>query len=175
MVRARPSGAVEISQMSRFVADRLTDALLTLLSVDHAIANADRAIVICTIDEHGWPHPAMLTSLEIVARDARNVRVAIHARSRSARNMQANARLTLILADQRAVHYVKGDVRLMSPSMAHAPDIATFNLRVDSVLEDSPTEYEHAHIVNGIRVERSDFDPARAGAVLRELLEEHKE
>ncbi len=65
---------------------------------------ADRAVVICSVDEHGWPHPAMLSSLEIVAVDGRNMRLAIHSRSRTARNLLANGRLTVIVADEEAVY-----------------------------------------------------------------------
>ena len=60
-----------IKDMSRFLADHLTDALLAFRRSRHH--RVDRAILIVTVDEHGWPHPAMLSSLELVARDARNV------------------------------------------------------------------------------------------------------
>src|SRR5687768_13372110 len=100
--------------MSRFVADHLPGPLLARLSRDAAFAEANHAIVMCTVDEHGWPHPAMLSSLEVVARDARNVRLGASASSRSTRNLQANGILTLVVADERAVYYVKGDVLLLS-------------------------------------------------------------
>ena len=158
--------------MSRFVADSLTDPLLTRLSRARALEHADRAIVVCTIDEHGWPHPAMLSTLEVVARDARNVRLAMHGRSRSARNMQANGKLTLILADAEGVYYVKGDVLLTAPTCASAPDLAKFNLRVDSVLQDDPAEYENARVTSGIQVVRAAIDRARAESLLDELLSE---
>ena len=38
----------------------------------------------------------MVSGLELVARDARNVRLALHARSRTVRNVHANGRLTVI-------------------------------------------------------------------------------
>ncbi len=158
--------------MSRFVGEQLTEPLLSQLGIDRAIANADRAIVICTVDEHGWPHPAMLSTLEVVARDARNVRIAMDAGSRSARNMTANGKLSLILVDEQGAYYVKGDVLLVAPSLRTAPSHAKFNLRVDSVLEDVAQDYEHARIACGIRVERDPIDAELAGARLRELVGE---
>jgi hypothetical protein len=157
--------------MSRFVADHLPGPLFARLSLDAAFAEASRAIVMCTIDEHGWPHPAMLSSLEVVARDARNIRLCTYVSSRSTRNLKANGILTLVLADQRAVYYVKGDVILLAGSLRESPDNAKFNLRVDSVLEDTADATERATILSGIQVTRQ-FDEDHAAAVLRELLED---
>jgi hypothetical protein len=156
--------------MSWFVADQLTGPLLERLSIDRALSFANRAIVICTIDEHGWPHPAMLTSLEIVARDARNVRVATDVSSRTTRNLKTSRKLSLILADEDAVYYLKGDVLLVAASMQTAPRQAKFNLRVDSVLQDFAQEYEDARILSGIRIERAQLDESQARATLEELL-----
>jgi hypothetical protein len=157
--------------MSRFIGDQLPDALVGRLQPDRAVALADRAIVICTVDEHGWPHPAMLGSLEVAARDTRNIRFALHAGSRSARNLQANGIASLVLADADGVYYLKGDVLLLAASLRTLPGHAKFNLRVDSVLEDRAPGAEAARVVSGIRVERP-LDAGAARAVLAELLEE---
>ena len=156
--------------MSTFIADHLPDQLLAHLSPATAIENVSVAIVICTVDELGWPHPAMLSRLEVIARDARNVRLATHVASRTTRNLKANGKLSLVLAEAGAVHYVKGDVLLLEPSMRVAPHLAKFNLRVDSVLADNPQAYEDARIVTGITVERRGVDEVAARAILEELL-----
>ena len=158
--------------MSRFVADHLTDTVMQRLSGESALQNANRAILICSVDEHGWPHPAMLSSLELVARDARNIRLAPHRQSRTARNLQSNGRLTVVVADEGGVFYIKGDVILAAASMAADPDLAAFNMRVDSVLEDRAQEYEAARVISGIAVERGEWDRERAAAVLGELTAE---
>jgi hypothetical protein len=155
--------------MSRLIGHHLSEPLLAALSPEHALERADQAIVICSVDEQGRPHPAMLSSLELVARDARHLALAVHASSRTARNLTANGHLTIILADESGVHYVKGDAALASASMTTAPALAAFTLQVDRVLEDTPAEYEHAHIVSGIRIERAAPDIDRARAILREL------
>ena len=155
--------------MSRLIGHHLSAALLETLSAARAFDRADHAIVICSVDEQGRPHPAMLSSLEIVARDARHVRLAVHASSRTARNLTANTHLTLILADETGVHYVKGDAVLTTGSMAAAPAMSAFTLNVDRVLEDTPADYEHATINSGIRITRGALDPERARAILREL------
>jgi hypothetical protein len=156
--------------MSKFVADHLPEGLVLRLGIERAIENADRAIVISTIDEQGWAHPAMVSSLELVARDARNIRLAIHTRSRSLRNVRENGRLTIILADEQSVHYIKGDARVVSPALLARTDFAKLNLRVDSVLEDAAADYERSRITTGIRIERGTVDPAAARALLDDLL-----
>jgi pyridoxamine 5'-phosphate oxidase-like protein len=156
--------------MSRFVGDQLNDALLSRLSLETAIEHSHRALVIATIDEHGWPHPAMVSSLELVARDSRNIRLALHTRSRSLRNVCENGRLTVIVADEQGVHYIKGDALVVSPALASRTELAGVNLRVDSVLEDVAADYEHARLTTGIRVERDAIDRAACGRLLQELV-----
>src|SRR5262245_32335603 len=156
--------------MSSFVADHLPDTLLSRLSVERAIENAGRAIVLCTVDEHGWPHPAMVSSLELASRDARNIRLALHTRSRSLRNVRENGRLTAIVADEQSVHYIKGDALVVSPALSTRSEFSGINLRVDSVLEDSADDNEHARLTGGILVERDTIDSAAARALLDELL-----
>jgi flavin reductase (DIM6/NTAB) family NADH-FMN oxidoreductase RutF len=156
--------------MSRFVSEHLPEELGRTLALDRALARADRAIVVCTVDEHGWPHPAMVSSLELVVRDPRNIRFALHAGSRSVRNLRANGRLTAIVVEAGTAYYIKGDVLERTASLAAAPAQAAFNLRVDSVLADQPGEYESATIVSDLRVARarplSDGDLAVVRALL---------
>jgi hypothetical protein len=166
---SRIHDTMAIKGMSRLIGHHLSDPLLEILSAGRAVERADRAIVICSVDEQGRPHPAMLSSLEVVARDARHVRLAVHASSRTARNLTANKHLTVILADETGVHYVKGDAELSTASMSSAPALSAFTLHVDRVLEDSPAAYEQATLVSGIRITRGALDHDRAQAVLREL------
>lgn len=155
--------------MSRLIGHHLSEALLETLSSHHALERAERVILICSVDEQGRPHPAMLSSLEMVARDVRNIRLAVHSSSRTARNLTANRQLTMILADETGVYYVKGDAVLTSSSMTAAPALSAFTLHVDRVLEDTPAEHEQATIVTGIHVTRAALDVKRAQAILAEL------
>ena len=167
--RFAPDGLRSSLPMSRFLADHLPSSLVGRLSADAAFANAQRAIVLCSVDEHGWPHPAMVSSLELIALDARNIRLALHGASRSTRNLRANGRLTIVLADERGVFYLKGDVLMLAPFMAADQELATFNMRVDSVLQDDATAYEGARVTTGIDIARGAIDEARARTVLSEL------
>ena len=112
----------------------------------------------------------MLSSLEMIARDARNIRLAPHVASRTARNLLANGRLTAILADETGVFYVKGDVLRVTAFLESDQNLAKFNMRVDTVLQDDPAAYEAARVVSGVRVERGALDRERAERILRELM-----
>ena len=155
--------------MSTVVSDHLTTALLDFLSTEHAIDRAARAIVICTVDEHGWPHPAMLSSLELVARDAQNIRLTTHVDSRTTRHLTRDGKVTVIVADEGGVFYIKGNALLLPATVPTAPDQVLFNMRIESVLEDNPAAHEEARVTSGIRVERGALDMARAKAILGEL------
>ena len=157
--------------MSTFIGDALPDTLIHRLGADRALERSDRAMVICSVDEHGWPHPAMLSGLELVALDHRNIRLALYTRSRSTRNLRANGRLTVIVADEDAVYYLKGDT-LALPIHASAPELTRFNLRVDSVLQDAAGSDEHARIVTGIRITREAMEPGAARERVAALLED---
>ncbi len=112
----------------------------------------------------------MLSTLEVVAKDARNLRIGTHVSSRSTRNLKANGILSMILVNDGAVYYIKGDALLLDAAISVAPQMARFNVRVDSVLQDSPAEYEDAVIVSGIQVRRENLHEPAAREILEELV-----
>ena len=158
--------------MSRTLGSHLTRDLLWRLSIEAAMDNANAAIVICSIDQDGWPHPAMLSSLDVVARDERHIALAVHASSTTARNLRTHRRMAFILADERGVYYIKGTATLMRASMTAAPELASFVVSVMEMREDDPAAHERARVTSGIRVERVGIDKDRAAAVLSELTAE---
>ena len=156
--------------MSTLLGDHLPQSLQSRLSADRAFDEADRAIVICSVDDRDFPHPAMLSSLELIATDATAIRLAVYGASTTARNLRANGRLTIVLADERGVFYVKGDASLIKDAMNAAPELAVFSLRVDAVLHDDPANHENARVVSGIRVERGTVNVERGRLILSELI-----
>lgn len=155
--------------MSRLIDIQLTAPLLERLSVGRALAHANNAIIVCTIDDEGKPHPAMLSSLEVVAKDAQNLRVATHGSSRTTHNLHVRSALTLVVADSSGVFYIKGHATQVLATLISAPALTVFNVRVTGVLEDNPAAYENARLVSGIHVERGALDSERALAILSEL------
>lgn len=136
---------------------------------------ADRVIVVCSVDERGFPHPALLSYFEVVAANHNTIRLALYSDSRTMRNARREGRLTLIIVDAGVAYYVKGAVRELSRSMRATPHNAKLGFEVAEVLADEPSpEHEPgAAITGGITY----IDPQRAEKlasarhVLAELLE----
>jgi hypothetical protein len=138
-------------------------------------APPDRSLVLplCTVDEAGFPHIALLGTWEVVAWDAGTVRLAIAGATRSADNLRRTGRATLVIVDALAAHYVKLRVREVAPAMRAAPWNARFEGCVEQVLADAadPSREGTSHLVRGIEAAVDlSREPARI-AVLAELRE----
>jgi flavin reductase (DIM6/NTAB) family NADH-FMN oxidoreductase RutF len=155
--------------MSTHVGSVLPPALFARLSVEQALAHAACAMVVVTLDDHGWPHPAMVSSLELVARDPGTIRVALPASSRTVRHVSRDRRLTLVVADAQAVHYIKTTATLLPAALIALPGCALIDAVVEHVLEDAPHAGEAARVVSGVTIARPPIDETRARALLAEL------
>jgi hypothetical protein len=151
----------------------LTDELYRRLSGAHVDAYATLAIVMCTTDGRGWPHPAMLSYYEVAAIDRERLRIAVYNDSGTCRNMRERGKATLILADENLACYIRCGVSEVTPAMASAAYNAMFAMRVDHIKFDTaPEDLEPgAFVTTGIRY-RPRTGPAleQARAVLAELV-----
>ena len=160
--------------MSRVVYGGLTPELVDRLGASDVDRFAHLAIMICTVDANGWPHPAMLSYFEVAAVDASNIRLAVYKDSRTCANMRERGKATLILVDEGMVCYVRGATTEVAPSMRSAPYNAALNMRVEQVVFDEPPPdlEPGAFVTSGITyMPRSADALARARSVLAELLE----
>ena len=94
--------------MARRRTEQLTDDLYRRLGGADVSRSRDQAIVVCTVDADGWPHPAMLSYFEVAARDRHNLRLAVYTNSRTCANMRERGKATLIVVDAGLVCYVRG-------------------------------------------------------------------
>jgi hypothetical protein len=160
--------------MSKLVGDVLPDDLYQRLLGNDLEQNAEKVILLATVDEGGWPHLAMLSYFEVIAKDQRNLRVATYNGSRTTRNMRANGKATLSIIDERTVYYVKGHVEEITRKMEWAPQNSKLQFRVEQVLADAANEeFEPgAYVATGVTYK----NPGRtrqlqtAREILRELL-----
>lgn len=107
-----------------------------------------RGLPLVTWSADGSMHPMLCSYLELLAVDARTLRLVIGAESRSARNLQERAVGTLLVIEPEGTIYIK--CRATGPPL-RLGRLARFSLTVEDVLEDSPEEAEgHARIVSGI-------------------------
>lgn len=153
-------------------ATELTDDLFRRLDGTEAERSAGVALLLCTVDANGFPHPAMLSYFEVAAVDRRNIRLALYGDSRTSAHLRAGGRATLILADERFTCHVKGTGRQMAGRMASAPFNAMFTLSVEQVTFDevSAEREPGVSVTHGIGFQpRYGEAHALAQAVLREL------
>ena len=160
--------------MARRRAKELTDDLVVRLGGAGVDALAGEAIVVCTVDADGWPHPAMLSYFEVAARDPRTLRLAVYTNSRTCANMRERGRATLILAGPGLVCYVRGTATELAPAMREASYNAKLELRIDQVVFDEPPPdlEPGVGVTSGITYSpRTPEALVRARAILAELLE----
>jgi hypothetical protein len=137
--------------MSRDLGNELPGGLLSLLDGNDLSTRMGMAILITTVDAQGWAHPALLSYGEVVAIDARRLRVATYAGSGTTSNLRRSGRLTLCLIEAGMAYYVKTRA-LEKQGSAKLPGLARFEATVEQVLSDQAREdFEPgARITSGI-------------------------
>jgi hypothetical protein len=134
--------------VSRSLGPALPPGLLAALSQADLPSRLGRALPFVTLGADGAPHPMLTSYLEWLAVDARTLRLAIAAGSRSARNLAERGVGTLLVVEPALVVYVKCRA---TGAPLQIGELARFTLAIEDVLEDTPTETEGAvRISSGI-------------------------
>ena len=143
--------------MSRELGNELPGALLSLLDGRDLPGRMAKAILIATVDTNGWAHPALLSYGEVVALDARRLRVATYRSSRTSANLRRSGRLTLCLIEAGLAYYVKAQA-VEQRADAELPELARFEATVEQVLVDQARD----DLEPGARITRGiEFEPGR--------------
>jgi hypothetical protein len=160
--------------LAHFVSNELPDDLYRRLQGNDLEAWAEKAILICTVDANGWPHPAMLSYFEVIAKDHRNIRLATYKNSKTTENMRRNGKLTVLVIDERVAYYIKGHVEELANAMNCSSHNSKLNLRVEQVLADDADQQFEAgtYVTGGITYKNPNSAPEqqKAQEILRELL-----
>jgi pyridoxamine 5'-phosphate oxidase-like protein len=146
----------------------LTDDLYRRLSGQFIGEHKNKVILIHTVDESGWAHPAILSYFEVAAKDRRNIRLATYKTSRTTQNIRRTGKVTLSIFDERVVYYIKGTAEVVG-EMQSATHNAKVNVVVEEVLIDNadPVLEPDAYVTSGITFANPN---PNAAAVLDELL-----
>jgi hypothetical protein len=158
--------------MSKLVGNGLPDDLYKRLAGNNLQAYAGKAILICSVDADGLPHPAMLSYLEVVAKDELNIRFAAFTSGSTTNNIRRNGKLTMLILDARTAYYVKGTAKELATQMSNAPHNSKLNLRVHHVFADETNDAIEpaAYLLTGVTFKRAT-EPAQPKKLLAELLE----
>lgn len=150
----------------------MDDALFVRLSGQDLDALTGKIVVALTVDEAGWPHPALLSYSEVVAKDRQNIRLAAYRDSTLTRVARRSGPATLAVFDEGLAQYIKGVLSESRSTLDGAPGSAKLNLRIHAVLSDDPDPRDDAgsRIVGGITF--LDGRTGRAGEGGRRLIAE---
>src|SRR3990172_3046192 len=122
--------------MSQLLGRELTEELFERLKGMDVHSKLGKAIVIVTVDDKGWPHPAMLSYYEVVAKERSRIDLAIGKTSTTAKNLRRSGKITLLITDSGINYYLKGNAREVKESMEGVPFISLFRVEIEQLLED---------------------------------------
>ena len=119
--------------MSRLTGNALPKELLERLSGQRVAVLEGKIIPIFTVDGKGWPHPALLSYYEMVARNPTTLDLALWKDSSTAKNLRASAKITIMISDTDLNYYLKGTVQELQYEMAGAPQVSRFRVTLEEV------------------------------------------
>jgi hypothetical protein len=137
--------------MSQLLGKELTAALLQRLNGQAIEAHEGKIIPILTLDEPGWPHPALLSYYEVVAKNSTTLDIALWKNSSTAINLRQTGKITLLITDKNTNYYLKGSVKELQPEIPGIPLQSRFRITVEQLLED---QEPNAEITSGLTYRR---------------------
>ncbi|MFQ5539121.1 MAG: pyridoxamine 5'-phosphate oxidase family protein [Candidatus Binatia bacterium] len=137
--------------MSKLLGPVLTEELINRLNGSDLGSKGGKAIIIVTVDEQGWSHPAMLSYYEVVAKDRSRIDLAIGRSSTTAKNLRRTGKITILVTDSGVNFYIKGDAREIRGSMEAASFMSLFRVEMGQILEDQEPD---AAITSGVTFSR---------------------
>ena len=147
--------------MSQLLGKELTETLLKRLGGQDVTAHEGKIIPIFTLDESGWPHPALLSYYEVVAKSSTTIDIALWKNSSTARNLRQTNKVTFLIADKGVNYYLKGTVKELQAEIPGIPLQSRFRVTAEQLLED---QEPNAEITSGLtysrRTERATTDHA---------------
>ena len=147
--------------MSQLLGKELTEMLLKRLNGQDVEAYEGKIIPIFTLDELGWPHPALLSYYEVVAKNSTTIDIALWKNSSTARNLRQTNKVTFLIADKGVNYYLKGSVKELQTEIPGIPLQSRFRVTAEQLLED---QEPNAEITSGLtysrRTERATTDHA---------------
>jgi hypothetical protein len=137
--------------MSKLLGNELTEILVKRLNGDDVSSHEGKIIPIVTLDGSGWPHPALLSYYEVVAKDPSTLDIALWKDSSTANNLRQTGKVTLMITDKGINYYLKGSVKEFEREMAGAPQVSRFRVTSEYLLED---QEPNAEITSGLTYSR---------------------
>ncbi len=120
------------------------------------------AVPLLTTDRHGYPHVALLSTLEFALYRKDRLAFFVHPGSRTAVFLQRNKICTLVFAGESFVYYVKGNASFT----ALVGGVVVFLFSVHMTLQDHPSESEQdTYLSSGLRFKAPPSEMERRRAL----------
>lgn len=148
--------------MSTLIGSQLPDELFELMT--RKDERLGKVIVMATVDDKGWAHPAMASYYELVAKDPGHIHLAVGRNSTTEKNLKRTGAITLVVTDHRVNFYLKGQGRQLREQLADTP-FCLFQVNLHTVLEDQDPA---ATIVQGIKYQ---WDQSTKAVAMQKMLD----
>lgn len=132
--------------------DRVAEAL-ALLDGERLAERVGETFILVTSDPEGWPHIALLSAGEVLARDDGEIRIALWPNTAATRNLTASGRALLAIIGRRRCLYLRLDCRRGPDIRPVSGPLACFAGRIERAVED---EVGYALITSGVRFDLGD-------------------
>ena len=143
--------------MSKLLGQLLNEELLSRLNGEDITSKEGKAIIIVTVDEQGWAHPAVFSYYEIVAKSEGQIDIAVGKTSTTGKNLRRTGKITLLVTDAGVNYYIKGDARETRESLGAVPFMSLFRVEVAQLLEDQEPGATITSGLTFIRPEKTEF------------------
>ena len=143
--------------MSKLLGNAINEDLLGRLSGKDIGSKEGKAIIIVTVDEQGWCHPAVLSYYEIVAKSEKQIDIAVGKTSTTGRNLRRAGKITFLVTDAGINYYIKGSARETRESLGAVPFMSLFRVVVDQLLEDQEPGSPITSGLTFIRAEKTEY------------------
>lgn len=153
--------------MSKDLGPQLPQRLVDALRDEDVTHARGRAILVVTLDDQGWPHPALLSYREVGVLNETALRLVTYEGTATTKSLRTIGKVTLVFVDERFSYYVKGTASSIAAggvSAAAGGDsgLAYFDVSVDRVLEDEPgADEQGAYITSGVEFHNPWDTPRR--------------
>ncbi len=148
--------------MSRLLGKELTESLFKRLNGYEVEAYEGKIIPIFTLDEAGWPHPALLSYYEVIAKNSTTLDIALWKNSSTAKNLRQTNKITFLICDKGVNYYLKGSVEELQTEIPGIPLQSRFRVTAEQLLED---QEPNAEITSGMTYRRQRAREASDPAV----------
>src|SRR3990172_9881591 len=139
--------------MSQLLGKEFTEELFNRLNGEDVTSKTGKAIVLVTVDDKGWAHPAMLSYYEVVAKSRSRIDLAVGKTSATAENLRRTGKITILITDSGINYYIKGEAREVRASMDAVAFMFFFFAQVEQLSEDQEPD---ALITSGVTFQRPE-------------------